>query len=70
MSYSLKELSPEEATKITTELQEVLAKYDCEMSVSSAITIMKREEEAVLSPIQNVNPGTNDNPTSETKEGS
>lgn len=67
MSYELKELSPEEATKVTAELQEVLAKYDCEMGVSSSITIMKRNEVAetpaqpTLSPIQDITPDGDDN---------
>lgn len=66
MSYTLKELSPEEAKKVTEELQAVLAKYDCEMGVTSAINIMKRQEEskeAVLSPIQDVKPDGHDTTT-------
>lgn len=68
-----RELSPQEATDVTNELKAVLEKHGCEMSVTSSIVIMKVQEdkeEGVLSPIQDVNPGTNDNSTSETKEGS
>lgn len=64
MPYTLNELSKEEADQVTKELQEVLAKHDCEMGVTSTINILKRtetpEKDAVLSPIH-VNPGTEDN---------
>lgn len=59
--YTLKELGPEEAANITKELQEVLAKYDCEIGITSTMNIMKRQaDEAeqpapVLSPIQDLN---------------
>lgn len=52
MSYSLKELTSEEAESIAKEIQAVLEKYDCEMGVVASMQIMKRQEDAVLSPMQ------------------
>jgi len=54
MAYELKELSKEEGEQLTKELQEVLAKYNAEMGVSSSIQLLKRVEitEPILSPIQ------------------
>lgn len=74
MDYELKDLAADEAEKITKELQEVLAKYDCEMGTSTTINIFKRvpkEAEPVLSPIQDVRPDdttkdATDNPAPET----
>lgn len=40
--YQLAELSPEDAKKLTDELQAVLAKYNAEMSVSSNLHILQR----------------------------
>lgn len=60
MDYTLKELSPEEATAITAEMKTVLEKYDCEMQVVSNLQILKRfhkkEGTEILSPIQDVKP--------------
>jgi len=42
--YHLEELTPEDAANLTKELQEVLAKYNAEMGVSSSINLMKRVE--------------------------
>lgn len=53
---TLRELDPETAKKVTEELTAVLAKYNCEMGVTSNINILKRVEEPVLSPIQDVRP--------------
>lgn len=68
MDYTLKELSPEEATAITTELKVILEKYDCEMQVVSNLQIMKRFHkkegtDPIISPIQDVKP----NDTGETE---
>lgn len=40
--YKLAELSPEDAKKLTDELQAVLIKYNAEMSVSSNLHILQR----------------------------
>lgn len=40
--YKLAELSPEDAKKLTDELQAVLTKYNAEMSVSSNLHILQR----------------------------
>jgi hypothetical protein len=40
--YTLEDLSPEEAKAIQTELTAVLEKYNCDMTVSSRIEILKR----------------------------
>lgn len=40
--YKLAELSPEEGKKLVEELQEVLKKYNAEMSVSSNLHILQR----------------------------
>lgn len=59
--YKLTDLTPDEAKALTKELQDVLAKYDCEIGITSNMTIMKRipavkgedvKGDAVLSPIQ------------------
>lgn len=42
MTHRLEELPPEEGRKLIAELQEVLAKYDAEMSVASSIQLLKR----------------------------
>ena len=54
MSYELKELTKEEGDALTKDLQEVLAKHNCEMGVTSAIQLLKRVEtsEPTVSPIQ------------------
>ena len=56
MPYKLDELNPDEAKALTKELQDVLAKYDCEIGIQSQMTIMKRVPatpgEPILSPIQ------------------
>lgn len=55
MSFRLEELPLKEQEEITKELQEVLAKHDCEMQVTSRIEILKRvEDKDILSPIQNI----------------
>ena len=69
--YTLKDLSPEEAKKVTEELQAVLAKYDCDMGVTSTINIMKRvpvptNSEPILSPIQPNNPNGEPNTNNDT----
>ena len=61
---SLRELTPQEAEAVTKELQAVLAKYDCEMGTTATITIMKRQEDAVLSPMQTDDIKADDNPES------
>lgn len=74
MNYELKELSPEEAKQITDELQAILAKYDCEMGVTSSINIMKRQElaqpaqEPTLSPIQDVKTNGDEDTTQDNPE--
>lgn len=42
MDYTTTELSEQEIADVTKELQEVLAKYNCEMQVISNIHILKR----------------------------
>ena len=53
----LQELTKEEAEALTKDLQEVLAKHNCEMGVKSSIELLKRVEETP-SPYLN---GENDN---------
>ncbi len=57
MAYKLEELSKEEGDKLTAELQEVLARYDAEMGVSSSIQLLKRVEikEPIPSPAEFTN---------------
>lgn len=43
-TYTLEELTPEEAQNLTKELQEVLTKYHCEMGVKAVLEIKKRVE--------------------------
>lgn len=40
--YTLAELSPEEQVNLTKDMTEVLEKYNAEIGVHSAITMMKR----------------------------
>ncbi len=42
MEYTLEDPTDEEMTNMTKELQDVLAKYNCEMSVKSTIQLYKR----------------------------
>lgn len=51
--YTLEEPSKEESEALTKDLQEVLAKHNCEMGVSSSINLLKRVPKDILSPIQN-----------------
>lgn len=65
--YRLEELPKEEGDKLTKELQNVLAKYDAEMQVTSKIEILKRvpiKSESVISPIQ-LNDGDSGKETTE-----
>lgn len=55
MTYDLRELTKEEGDALTKDLQDVLAKHGCEMGVTSAIQLLKREEKPELSLIQDVN---------------
>lgn len=52
--YELRELTKEEATTLTKDMQEVLKKHDAEMQVTSQITLFKRvhpnKEEGIPSP--------------------
>lgn len=41
-TFTLAELSREEADALTKDLQEVLAKHNCEMGVKSVIELLKR----------------------------
>ncbi len=41
--YTLEEPTKEVADNLTTELQAILAKYDCEITVSSEIHILQRK---------------------------
>ena len=50
--YELVEFPKEEADKLTKELQDVLAKYNGEMGVTSTITLLKRVPKEIISPIQ------------------
>lgn len=56
-TYTLADLTPEEAESLTKEITEVLAKYNAEIGVTSKINIMKRVEdtkggEEIISPLQ------------------
>jgi hypothetical protein len=48
--YALQEFPKEEADALTKELQDVLAKYNGEMGVTSTINLMKRVPKAIPSP--------------------
>lgn len=70
MPYDLIELSKEEGDKITEELKVILEKYDCEMQITSTITILKRvpKEENIESPYGNISETTEET-NSETESG-
>jgi hypothetical protein len=57
-TYKLGELNVEEAKAVTKELQDVLAKHNCEMGVKAALEILKRipVEEGIPSTDPSVNP--------------
>jgi len=66
-NYTRSELSPEEASALTKELQDVLAKYNCEMGVKSSIEIFKRVE--IVSPLNGeFQDKTEDNSETKTEE--
>lgn len=44
LTYTTRELTPQEAEAITKDIQEVLEKHNCEIGVKAAIEILKREE--------------------------
>lgn len=46
-TYTLQELTKEEADALTKDLQEVLKKHNCEMGVTSSINLMKRVENEI-----------------------
>lgn len=53
--FTLVELSKEEGDALTKDLQEVLAKHNCELGVKAAINLMKRveideQDEPIISP--------------------
>lgn len=52
MAYHLEEMSKEEGETMTKEIQAILEKYNAEMGVNSAISLMKRveDETPVVSP--------------------
>lgn len=50
MDYELEPLDEVEGQKLTDELQEVLAKYDAEIGVSSSIQLLKRVPRPIPSP--------------------
>ena len=50
--YTLEEPTKEEADALTKDLQEVLARHNCEMNVTSTIQLLKRvPADGILSPI-------------------
>ncbi len=51
-NYDLKELSKEEGEALTKDMQEVLVKHGCEMSVVASIQLLKRVPKDIVSPIQ------------------
>ena len=51
-SMANRELTPEEAKELTKDMQAVLEKHDCDMGVIATISLTKRVEESVISPIQ------------------
>jgi len=62
----LRELTKEEGDALTKDLQDVLAKHDAELGVSSSITLMKRvDDEGIPSPAEFITDDTNP----ETKSG-
>lgn len=63
--YQLTEPTKEEAEALTKDLQEVLAKHNCEMGVTSAIQLLKRVPKDTLSPLQRED--LNNEPESDTK---
>jgi len=66
MDYELQELSKEEAEALTKDLQEVLAKYNAEMGVSSTINLMKRAPKPVPTPAEFL---SDDQPDTQTESG-
>lgn len=63
--YNLVELTSEEAEALTKDIQEVLAKHNCELGVKAAIQLLKRVEidensKPIVSPY-----GTNDSDKTE-----
>lgn len=67
-TYTLEDLTPEEAENLTKEITEVLAKYNAEIGVTSKINIMKRVEdtkggEEIISPLQSNGEGLEETAT-------